>query len=79
MSESTIDTIIIFCAFVVVTLILLNFGGCQYKEYWLEKQKLEAQAAGKLLPDNVHVYRLDEEQFNRLVEAIRGVGDGNKE
>lgn len=77
MSESTIDTIIIFCGLVIVMLILLNFGGCQYRTYKLEKQRLEAQAAGKLLPDNVHVYRMDEEQLRQLIEAIKGAGHGN--
>jgi len=79
MSERTLDTIVVFGVFVVLPLIPLIYGGCRYEERKHEMQKLEAQAAGKLPPDNIHVYRLDEEQFNRLIKAIQGGSNGNGE
>ena len=62
---------------VIIILVLLNFGGCQYKEYKIERQKLESQAAGQLPPDNVHTYKLDEQQLQRLIDAIKGADHGN--
>ena len=62
---------------VIIILVLLNFGGCQYKEYKIERQKLAAQAAGQLPPDNVYTYKLDEQQLQRLIDAIKGTDHGN--
>ena len=77
MNEDTFTMWFILGLLFTMLLVLLNFGGCQYKEYKLEKQKLEAQAAGKIPPSNVYVYRLDEEQLRQLIEAIKGAGHGN--
>lgn len=59
-----------FC--LVVVLLLLNFGGCQYKEYKLEQQKLRAQAEGKLPAENTKVIKLDDQQLQLLLEALKG-------
>ena len=60
------------CAFLIIVILsLLNLGGCEYKEYKLEKQRLEAQAAGKIPPPNVQIRKLDDEQFRLLLEALQ--------
>ena len=62
----------------MVVAVLALIGGCTYNErkatnekFQLEQQRLEMTAQGKPTKLEVVVHKLDDDQFNQLIEAIK--------